>query len=221
MSHLVLRFGVICWGFVSLFVAFLSLAMIIPNGAILYVSAILGFLILALLGYNLRKIYLREGFDFGWFLTVKKGYWRILGGLVGLILFSFGLFGTIAPDTANQLAEKHWLKVAKFLVILFWTALTSTFLSWQLVCLSQATAYWRVKKRKDAWGSFGLGILWLLFTLLFLSLFLEVINDIFFTLSASAQNWILVIFAVLSLVVGLWNGKFEDLKDFEVEKTAE
>lgn len=220
MSSLVLKFGVICWSFVALFVAFLSLAMLIPNGAILYVSATLGFLILALVGYNLWQIHLREGFDFGWFLTVKKGYWRILPGLFGLILFSIGLFGLIFPEIGNQLGERYAMKVAYLLAILFWMALTSTFLSWSLVCFSEATVYWRLAKAKTAVGSFGLGILWLLLATLFLSLFLDMINENFFNLSAKTQNWILGVFAFLSLVTGVLSGRYEDLKRFAEEESS-
>lgn len=210
MSRLVLKFGLMCWGFIGVFIAFLLVAIIIPADYLGFVSTILGLVILALFIYNLRQIYLREGFDFGWFLTVKKGYWQMLFGLLGLGLFSVGLFGLLFPNIANQLGERHWLKVAKILVILFWTALTSTFLSWELVCLAEATAYWRIGKLKEAFQAVGLGILWLIFAILFLWMFLEVINDIFFNLSAAAQSWILGIFAILSLIIGLWSGRYEN-----------
>lgn len=136
-------------------------------------------------------------------------------GLSGFLLFVVGIFGIIVPNLAQEFAEKHAMTIAKLLVILFWTALTSTFLGWELICLSEATAYLRLKKIKSAFGSFALGILWLLFALLFLYLFLEVINDVFVGISATLQNWILGIFAILSIISGLFNGRFENLKDFE------
>ncbi len=220
MNDILTKFSLICWGFIGVFIACLLVVSLIPADYIVVVSIILGLAILALFVYDLRKIYLNEGFDFGWFLTIRKGYWRILLALVGLGLASVGLFAMIFPNLANELGEKHWLKFAKILVILFWTALTSTFLSWSLVCLSESTAYWRLKKGSKAMGSFGLGILWLLFAVLFLSLFLEVIDDIFFRLSAMAQNWILVLFAILSTAIGLWSGRFEDLEKFRKSEEA-
>lgn len=210
MSRFVLKFGIICWIFIKLFVAFLLLASLIPAAAFVYVSTILGFGILAILAYHLRQIHLSEGFDLGWFLTVKKGYWRLLVGLFGLILFAAGMFGLIFPNLADELGEKHWLKFASVLVVLFWIALTSTFLSWSLVCFSQSVGSWRLGR--PGFGSFGLGFLWLLFAVLFLSLFLDVIDENFFRLSAVVQNWILGVFAVLSIIAGLVAGKFEDLE---------
>jgi hypothetical protein len=215
MKTILGKLSLICWSFIGVFINCLLVASLIPADFVWIVSMVLGVAILAFVVYDLRKIYLREGFDFGYFLTIKKGYWRMLFGLIGLGLLSFGLFVTIFPNLANELGEKHWLKIAKVLVIFFWTALTLTFLSLEFIALSESTAFWRLKKKKDALGSFGLGMFMLLLALLFLSLFLEVINDIFFPLSATVQNWILGIFAVLSLVVGLLSGRYEDLKDFK------
>jgi hypothetical protein len=220
MKTILGKLSLICWSFIGVFINCLLVASLIPADFVWIVSAILGLAILTFLVYDLRKIYRCEGFDFGYFLTIKKGYWRMLFGLIGLGLLSFGLFVTIFPNLANELGEKHWLKIAKVLVILFWTALTLTFLSLEFICLSESTAFWRLQKKSEAGKSFGLAILWLLLALLFLSLFLEVINDIFFPLSATVQNWILGIFAVLSILLGLLSGKYENLKDFETEQTT-
>ena len=119
MSRLILQFGMICWSFVFLFVVFLLFASLIPTSAILYVSAIFGALIVGLIGFNLRKIHAKEGFDFGWFLAVKKGYWQLLAGLFGLGLLSIGLFGLVFPQVGNELGERHAMKVAYLLAVLF------------------------------------------------------------------------------------------------------
>lgn len=194
MSNLLAKFSLICWGFVLSFVAFLIVMSVIPASIIWLVSAIIGFLILVLLGYNLWKIHLREGFDLGWFLTVKKGYWRMLLGVFGVALFLVGLLGITFPQVTDDFAEKYVMTFAKVLAILFWVALTSTFLSWSLICFSETTVHWRIGKAKSGLASFGVGFLWLLFAVLFLSLFLELINDVFFTLSSTTQNYIVSVF---------------------------
>lgn len=218
MNKIIAKISSICWGFVVVFVICLISVGAIPENLVGVSSIILGALILALFLYDLRKIYQKEGLDFGWFLTVKKGYWRILAGLVGFCLFLIGLFATIFPTVAHELGERHWLKIASILVIMFWTALTSTFLGWELICLAESIGYWRIGKTKSALGSFALGILWLLFALLFLSLFFDVINDNFFAITAKVQNWILIIFAIFSIVGGLVSGIFEDLSYLEDKK---
>lgn len=210
MNKIIAKISIYCWSFVLLFVALLLFASSIPNWAILYVSTILGLLILIGVGNNLWQIHLKEGLDFGWFLTVKKGYWLILLGLFGLILFSIGLFGLIFPQIGNELGERHAMKFVYLLVILFWIALTTTFLSWSLICFSESTAFGLIGKIKSALGSFGLGGLWLLFATLFLSLFMDVIDENFFHLTVIMQNWILIIFAVATIIVGLWTGKYAD-----------
>ena len=218
MNKIIAKISLICWGFVVAFSICLVVAGAIPADYVVFVSIILGALILTFFVYDLRKIYLTEGLDFGWFLTVKKGYWRILVGLVGLVLFFTGLFALIFPTIANELGEKNWLKIASVLVIMFWTALTSTFLGWELICLSESIGYWRIGKIKSGLGSFGLSLVWMLFAILFLSLFLQVISDNFFTISNTIQNRVLIIFAIFSVVLGLLNGKFENLKYLEDEK---
>ncbi len=218
INRIIAKISLICWGIVGAFVIFFGVVGIIPASGVWIVAALLGGLILAILGYNFYQMSQKEGFDFGWFLVFRKGFWQMILGLAGLCLFVFGMFGVIAPHLADELAEKYVMTFAKMLVILFWTALTSTFFGWELICLSESVAYLRLKKMDSAVGSFALGILWLLFALLFLYLFLEVINDVFYRLSATAQNWILIIFSLLSLLIGLYNGKFEDLNNLEEEK---
>ncbi|MEP6900987.1 MAG: hypothetical protein ABJA66_04505 [Actinomycetota bacterium] len=47
---------------------------------------------------------------------------------------------------------------------------------------------------------------------MFSYLFLDVINDVFFRLSAFAETWTLVFIAILTVISGLWMGKYENLK---------
>lgn len=212
---MIAKISILCWGGVCSFVLFLTVLGIVPENAVWPVSALVGGIILGLLGFDFYRFYQKERFDFASFLVFRKGLWRLFLGLAGLGLFGVGIIGLLVPQLAQNFAEKHAMTIAKLLVILFWTALTFTFLGWELICFSESTVYFLQKKLKSAVGSFALGILWLLFALLFLYLFLEVINDVFVNLNPTTQNWILGIFAILSVITGLWNGRFESLKDFE------
>lgn len=214
--RIVSKATLICWGFVCAFVIILSVIMVIPSGAVWIVSTLLGFALLALVGYSIFQIYKKEGFEFGWFLAVKKGYRHLFGGFIGLALFLFGILGIIVPQQTEQLAEMHAMKVAAVFVFLFWFALIFTFLGWALICFSESAGYLRLKKFKSSLGSFALGILMLLLALLFCSMFLDVINENFLSLSETVRNRTYICVALLTIGVGLFAGMYEDL-----EKLAE
>lgn len=218
MSKIIAKISLICWGFVAIFANILILAIAIPQDFLPIASIILGLIISVPIGINIYRIYRRDGFDFGWFFFVRKGFWRVLLGLTGISLLSIGLFAAVFPKLFNELGENYAMAVAKSLVAMFWLALISTFLGWALICFSEAVGYLRLKDFKAAAGSFALGLLWQLFSLLFSYLFLEVINDVFFRLSASVENWTLIFIAVSTIIIGLLMGGYEDLKPLTADE---
>jgi hypothetical protein len=218
MSKIIAKISLICWGFVAIFANILILAIAIPQDFLPIASIILGLIISVPIGINIYRIYRRDGFDFGWFFFVRKGFWRVLLGLTGISLLSIGLFAAVFPKLFNELGENYAMAVAKSLVAMFWLALISTFLGWALICFSEAVGYLRLKDFKAAAGGFALGLLWQLFSLLFSYLFLEVINDVFFRLSASVENWTLIFIAVSTIIIGLLMGGYEDLKPLTADE---
>jgi hypothetical protein len=218
MSKIIAKITLICWGFVWIFTNILILAIAIPQNFLPAVSIILGLIISVPIGFNLYRIYRRDGFDFGWFFFVRKGFWRVLLGLTGIFLLLIGLFAAVFPKLFDELGEAHAMTAAKLLVAMFWLALISTFLGWTLICFSEAVGYLRLRDFKGALGSFALGLLWQFFSLFFCYLFFEVINDVFFRLSASAQNWTLIFIAVLTIITGLLMGRSEDLKPLAADE---
>ncbi len=211
MGRIIAKISLVCWGFVLIFTSVIIVAVEIPPQFLTIVSITLGLIISAPVGFNLYRIYRREGLDFGWFLVVRKGFWRVLLGLTGLSLFVIGLFAAVFPKRFNELSESGGMAFAKLLVALFWLALISTFLGWALICFSEGVGYWRLRNFKWVFGSFALAILWQLFSLVFSYLFLEVINDVFFRLSALVKIWTLVFIAILTIITGLWMGRYENL----------
>jgi hypothetical protein len=212
MGKIIAKISLICWGFVVIFTNVLTLAMEIPQKYLAVVSIILGLIISVLIGFNLFRIYRREGFDFGWFFVVRKGYWRVLLALTGIFLLSIGLFAAIFPKLFDELGENYAMTAAKLLVALFWFALISTFLGWALICFSESVGYLRLRNYKGAFGGFVLALVWQLFSLLFSYLFLDVINEVFIKISVFAQNRTLIIITVLTIIIGLLMGRYEDLK---------
>ncbi|MEP6903752.1 MAG: hypothetical protein ABJA66_18660, partial [Actinomycetota bacterium] len=88
-------------GFVLIFTGVIIVAVEIPPKSLAIVSITLGLIISALVGFNIYRIYRQEGLDFGWFLVVRKGFWRVLLGLTGLSLFATGLFAAVFPKQFN------------------------------------------------------------------------------------------------------------------------
>ena len=97
------------------------------------------------------------------------------------------------------------------LVAGFWLALISTFLGWALICFAEMTGYLRLKRFKWAFYAFALGMLWQLFSLAFCHLFLEVLDEIFFAVSATSQNWALAAIGFSTLFLGALIGQHKPL----------
>ena len=212
MGRIIAKISLICWGFVVIFTNVIVAVVWIPPKHLAVVSMILGLIITTAVGFDCYRIARKEKLDSEWVLAAGKGFWRVLLILTGLSLFLLGLFAEVFPKLSDQLIENGGMTYAKVFVALFWLALISTFLGWALICFSEAFGYWRLSNFKAAFGGFALAMLWQLFGLLFSYLFLEVVNDVFFRLSASVGNWTLVLIAVFTVIAGLWMGKYEDLK---------
>ena len=210
----VLKTSLICWGIVLMFVLFLSL---IPSNANPVVVAVCAMLVgsgcLMGFGFRLRRIR-QEGFELGWFVGRQHGIGLSVLGLAGLASFLFGAAWFLVPQ---PILEKGAMSMAKVLVVVFWLSLVFAFLGFTLVCFSESVGYLRLKNFKWAAGSFALAVMWLGFATLFCSLFLDVINDNFLPLSATTQNYILGAFAFITAVIGLYTGRYQDLKNLSSE----
>ncbi|MGQ0541629.1 MAG: hypothetical protein ACT4O9_07255 [Blastocatellia bacterium] len=156
------------------------------------------------------RLHRREGFEFGWFLANKGGFWFVTAACFGLFLFLSGLLIRIAPQAVEPAFERGAWPVAGGLVVLFWLAIIYMFgfLSFGLV--GRATAFARIAQVKKALSTLALTALCLLLASLFFSLFLEVINDIFFRVSVDAQ-WIAIwIFAGALVAGGIFHAFWKD-----------
>lgn len=208
----VLKASLICWGIIGAFVLFFS---VVPTTispiAVAVFSSLLGCSFFAILVFRYRRLK-KEGFEFGFFLARQNGAWLLFLGFVGALLILIGAAWLIIPQYIENALENSAMPFAAFLVVLFWLSLIFAFLGFALVCFSESVGYLRLKKIKSGAGSFGIALFWLSLATLFCSLFLDVINDNFFRISATTQNYILLVFAVVSIAIGLYIGRYQDLK---------
>jgi magnesium-transporting ATPase (P-type) len=209
----VLKASLICWGVIGAFVLFFSVVPTTTSPTVVAAfSMLLGFGFLALLGFRYRRLK-KEGFEFGYFLAKQNGFWLLFLGFIGAALFLIGLVWLIAPQLIENSLEKSAMPFAAFLIVLFWFSLIFAFLGFALVCFSESVGYLRLKKIKWAAGSFAIAMFWLGLATVFCSLFLDVINDNFLQMSATTQNYILGAFALVATAIGLYAGRYRDLKE--------
>lgn len=210
--RILLKVCLICWGISGALILFLTF---VPTTTSPTTAAVLSILIgsgfLAWFAFRLRRIR-KEGFESGFFLARQHGIRLSVLGFVGLVLFLIGALWLVAPQQTDQLFEQSAMPIAKCLVGLFWFSVIFAVLGFALACFAESVGYWRLRNFKWAAGSFALATFWLAPATLFCSLFLNVVNDVFFRLSATTQNYILALFALAAVVIGLWAGRYQDLK---------
>jgi hypothetical protein len=174
---------------------------LIPVESLLFapsVTAILvGGLLMALTGGYFARMFFSNTFEFGWFLANKHGFWVIIGICLGFMIFLSGLLMYIAPDAVEPAFERGAWPVAGMLVILFWFSLIFMFGFLSFSVVGQCVAFARIRRIKSAFGTLALAVVCLAMTTLFVSLFLEVVNDVFIRVSDSTQWAIIWLFAAL------------------------
>ena len=161
----------------------------------------------------------REGFDLGWLLANRGGFWIVTAAVLGLVVFGCGTLLFVSPELFVPAFEQGALPFGIALVSLFWLALIFMFGYFAFRVLSEAAAYTRVLRFGSAFGGLALGLFCLGLAAVFVSLYLEVLNDILIRISEgsrSAATWTFafVLFAI-SLAVGVIRKPEELLDDIE------
>jgi hypothetical protein len=212
MGRIIAKISLVCWAFVLIFTVVMIFAVKLPPNTLAIVAIILGLILTAALGFDFYRVSRTEKLDFEWFTAAGKGFWRVMVALAGLAFLFLGLFAEVFPARFDKLIETGGMTFAKAFVALFWFALISTFLGWALICFSEGVGYRRLRDYKMMRRSFALAFLWQMFTLFFGYLFLDVVSEVFFAISAAIRVWVLIFFAVLTALAGIWLGRYEDLK---------
>lgn len=208
----ILRICLLCWGVVAAFFLFFLIPFEALNPTLAAVLAVTagGALLFWQVRYIVR-LHHNEGFETAYFVVRHKGIWRFLSGLMGLGLVLWGSGWLLFPQQTNHQLEQIAMPLAKALVLLFWGTLIFAFAGFALVCYAQTVGYARIKDFRQAAGSFALAVLWVVFAVLFCSLFLEVINEVFRPLAPATQILVLRAVALTLTVCGLGLGAMNKL----------
>jgi len=176
-----------------------------------WTAMVSGALILMIVATYVVRLHRREGIEFGWFLANKGGLWFITAACFGFVLVLSGLMIHIAPLAVEPAFERGSWPVAGGLIVLFWLALIYMFAFLSFGMVARVTALFRIVQIKKALSSMLLAALCLVIAGVFFSLFLEVINDNFFRISATAQWWAIWVFVGFLTVGGIVHAMWENV----------
>lgn len=190
----------------------------IPFEALPFSSAVTGMLfggiILAIIAAYVFWIHKNEGFEFGWFLAIRGGFWIITLAFFALLVFLGGLMLFIVPQAVEPAFESGAMPAASMLVVLFWLALIFMFGFLSFVMIARTTALVRMIQIKKFFGSLAVAAICLVMAAVFFSLFVEVINDIFIHISVSAQWTAIWIFVGALVVAGIFHGSRKEVSHY-------
>lgn len=188
-------------------------------------AMLFGGIILAITAAYVLWIHKNEGFEFGWFLANKGGFWVITLAFFALLVFLGGLMLFVVPQAVEPAFESGAIPVAGVLVVLFWLALIFMFGFLSFVMIARMTALVRTVQIKNFFGAFALAGVCLVMAAVFFSLFVEVVNDIFIRIPISAQ-WVAIwVFVGALIVTGIIHGSWKEvsyyLEDDDADPTKE
>lgn len=148
---------------------------------------VLGGVIAFLPGIYLLYIVWREGFDFGWLLSHRGGFWAILILIFGLAIVVCGTLVLFWPGIFMPAFEQGALPFGILLITLFWLALIVIFAFLGCGMIARGVGLLRMKRPVDSIFPFAVGIFCSLLSGLFFSIYLDVLNDTLIRISEAAQ----------------------------------
>ncbi len=170
--------------------------------------ALVGSVLAGLAVYYTLYFYRREGFEFGWFLANRMGFWVIAIAVLGLVMVALGVAIYAAPQHYVPALEKGALPFGVAIISLFWLSLIYLFGYLTIGMVARFVAGLRVLDIAGAAVNALIALVCLGLSTLFFSLFLEVLNDILVRIGIDNQwkaIWIFVAAASLTgIAFGVW-----------------
>lgn len=179
--------------------------------------ALVGALLDAFAAYYIFYFYRREGFEFGWFLANRGGFWILTIGVLSSVMIVCGGVIYFAPQYFVPAFEQGALPFGIALVSLFWLALIYLFGYLSIGMVARVVANVRLLKFIEAAINGLIALVCLGMAGVFFSLFLEVLSDILVRIAVPTQwtaIWIFVTsVVVVGIVYGIWKEPSSHLDD--------
>lgn len=157
------------------------------------------------IGYTVH----REGFDFGWLLSNRGGFWAILVSAFGIAAIACGSLLYFWPETFAPTFEQGALPFGILLVSLFWLALIYMFAFLTFGTVSRSTSLILKFRIYDALIYIILTMICLGMSAVFFSLFLDVLNDIAIKIPEPTRWNAIWVFIALVIMSGIIGGLFD------------
>lgn len=178
---------------------------------------IVGAALIAFVGCYIYYFYRREGFDFGWFLANRGGFFILGTGILGLTTLVCGLVIIAAPGYFVPAFEQGALPFGIAIVSLFWLALIYMFGYLAIGMLARVVASSRRFSLSNIAVNGLISLVCLGLATLFFSLFLEVLNDILMRIGIDSHWTAIWIFvggiALAGVGFGVWKEPSYHLDD--------
>jgi len=179
--------------------------------------ALVGSVLFGFAFYYTYYYYRREGFEFGWFLANRWGFWVIAVAILGLVMITLGIAVYVAPEFYVPALEQGALPFGIAIVSLFWLSLIYLFGYLTIGMVARVVASLRVVSFSDAAINGLIALVCLGLATLFFSLFLEVLNDILMRIGIANQWTAIWIFvggiSLAGIGFGVWKEPSYHLDD--------
>jgi hypothetical protein len=184
----------------------------IPFGLLPFSDAVnllvAGLIVLALPSIYFAFTIRREGFDFGWLLSNRGGFWAILVAAFGFAAIGCGSLLFFWPGMFTPAFEQGALPFGILIVSLFWLPLIYMFAFLTFGTAAKTAALLRHIQFRESAIYLLLTFICLGLSGVFFSLFLEVLNDIAIKISEANQWNAIIVFVALLLASGILRGTF-------------
>ncbi|MEO5857662.1 MAG: hypothetical protein ABIR33_01815 [Pyrinomonadaceae bacterium] len=166
-------------------------------------------LVTASAGY-IFYLYRREGFEFGWFLANRGGFWILTLSALGIVMIVCGGVIYAAPQYFAPAFEQGALPFGIAIVSLFWLALIYMFGYLSIGMVARIVASVRLLKLIEAGVYSLIALVCLGMAGVFFSLFLEVLNDILVRIVVPTQWTAIWIFVTIVVAAGIAYGVWKE-----------
>ncbi|MEQ1762196.1 MAG: hypothetical protein ABL984_03515 [Pyrinomonadaceae bacterium] len=184
-----------------------------------------GTLLVAFAAYYTFYFYRLEGFELGWFLANRWGFWIVAVAILGMVMITLGLAVYIAPQFYVPALEQGALPFGIAIVSLFWLSLIYLFGYLTVGMVARVVASLRLVSIADAAVNGLIALVCLGLAALFFSLFLEVLNDIMMRIGIANQWTAIWIFVGAVVIAGVIYGILKEpsyhLDDEETSEAGE